>query len=76
VIGQKLKSAGNAAEALISNPIEMMEVHHKASTLIREEIVPRVRENLPGQARSVHRETSRRLRLQAAALVCRGPAAA
>jgi hypothetical protein len=47
VIGQKLKSAGNAAEALISNPIEMMEVHHKASTLIREEIFPRVRENLP-----------------------------
>ncbi|ODS02088.1 hypothetical protein AUC71_02450 [Methyloceanibacter marginalis] len=37
---------GNAAEALISNPIEMMEVHYKASTLICEEIVPRVRENL------------------------------
>ena len=33
---------GNAAEALIANPIEMMEVHQKASTLIREEIVPRV----------------------------------
>ena len=33
---------GDAAEALISNPMEMLEVHHEASRLIREEIVPRV----------------------------------
>lgn len=33
---------GDAAESLISNPMEMMEVHQKASRLIREEIVPRV----------------------------------
>ena len=33
---------GNAADSLIANPIEATEVHHKASELIRKEIVPRV----------------------------------
>jgi hypothetical protein len=33
---------GNAADALISNPTEATEVHHKASDLIRKELVPRV----------------------------------
>jgi hypothetical protein len=33
---------GNAADTLISNPIEATEVHHKAADLIRKELVPRV----------------------------------
>jgi hypothetical protein len=33
---------GNAADALIANPIEASEAHHKASDLIRKELVPRV----------------------------------
>ncbi len=33
---------GNAADALISNPIEATEAHYKASDLIRKELVPRV----------------------------------
>ncbi len=33
---------GDAADSLIANPIETTEVHHKASELIRTEIVPRV----------------------------------
>jgi hypothetical protein len=33
---------GNAADSLISNPIEATEAHYKASDLIRKEIAPHV----------------------------------